>query len=409
MSSPFTNALTQLDLAARYTDLTAAVKLRLRTPDHIYEFDIPLTMDDGTVKNFHGWRVQHNNARGPYKGGIRFHPRVDLDEVKALAFWMTIKCAVVNIPMGGSKGGIQVDPRPLSSRELEALSRGWVRGMVKNIGPQIDVPAPDVNTNPQIMDWMADEYAKLTGDTSGATFTGKSLGHGGSEGRGTATAQGGLYVLEELVKKLNINPTEIKVVVHGFGNVGFNFAILVQRAGYKIVGLSDSRGGIYNPAGLDPAEAMKTKTGRGSVKYFPGGEALEESSAVLEKDCDILVPSALENQITESNANNIKAKIILELANGPTTPQADKILVGKNIIVVPDMLANAGGVTVSYFEWIQNLANEHWSEKAIFEKLEPIMKKAWQEVWQTHQEKNVDLRTAAFMLAVERVAQAMKP
>ncbi len=407
MATPLINALAQLEQAARYLDLSAAVKTRLRAFDQVHEFNIPLTKEDGSVKNFHAFRVQHNNARGPYKGGIRFHPQVDLDEVKALAFWMTIKCAVVDIPMGGAKGGIEVDPKELSPRELERLARAWVRAMVKNIGPQIDVPAPDMNTNPQIMDWMADEYAKLTGDKSGAAFTGKSLGKGGSAARGAATAQGGFYVLFEAAKKLNLPLKDLRIAIQGFGNAGQNFALLAHAAGCKIVSASDSRGAIYNADGLNPLLVAQTKAATGSVIDYSQAQVIP-AEEILTIDCDVLAPAALENQITAANAVAVKAKIILELANGPTAPEADKILRERGKIVLPDVLANAGGVTVSYFEWQQNLANEHWSEAEVLAKLEAIMVKAFGEIWEMSEKYKVDLRTAAFILAVQRIVGAMK-
>lgn len=405
--SAFSNAMQQLDTAAQKLNLDETVVAKLKTPDHIYEFDIPVTMDDGSHQSFHGYRVQYNNARGPYKGGIRFHPQVDLDEVQALAFWMTIKTAVVDIPLGGAKGGVEVDPKQLSLGETERLSRGWVRAIADKIGSRVDVPAPDVNTNPQIMDWMTDEYAKITGDTTGATFTGKSVARGGSEGRGQATAQGGFYVLSETVRVIGLEPKSARVAIQGFGNAGSNFALLAHQAGYKIVAVSDSRGAIYNRAGLNPIAVMKTKDDTGSVIDYADAAVIAPTD-ILTQDCEIAVPAALENQITEQNADKIKAKIVLELANGPTTPQADKILHDRGVLVVPDVLANAGGVTVSFFEWEQNLKNEHWSEAEVLQKLEPIITKAFQEIWQTHEEHQVDLRTAAFMLAVARVAEATK-
>lgn len=400
--STFTQAMQQLDAAAEKLGLDASVIAKLKQPNQIHEFDIPITMDDGSQKSFHGFRVQFNNARGPYKGGIRYHPQVDLDEVKALAFWMAIKCAVVDIPMGGGKGGIEVNPKELSTGELERLSRGWVQKIYEHIGPKVDVPAPDVNTTSQIMDWMADEYAKLTNDSTRATFTGKPLGKGGSEGREAATGQGGFYILDEVAKKLSLDPGQTRVIIQGIGNVGFHFAQLARQGGYKIVGLSDSKGGIYNPNGLDPDEVMRVKKEKGSVIDVEGAEKVG-SLAILTKECDILVPAALENQITKDNAARIEAKVVLEMANGPTTPEADKILHDKSVLVVPDVLSNAGGVTVSYFEWEQNLKNEHWTEAEVLAKLEPIMHNAFSAIWKTHEEYQVDLRTAAFILAVRRI------
>lgn len=406
--SAFNNAIQQLKIAADKLKLDSATVAKLSQPDRVFEFDIPVAMDNGATKSFRGWRVQYNNSRGPYKGGIRYHPSVDLDELKALAFWMTIKTAVAGIPMGGGKGGVAVNPKELSRRELEELSRGWVRAAADKIGPEKDVPAPDVNTDGRIMDWMNDEYGKITGDASGATFTGKPLSAGGSEAREQATGQGAFYVLEELAGRLNLVPGKTRIIVQGMGNVGYNFALLAHRAGYEIVGLSDSRGGIYNPEGINPEAAMLVKEEKGSVINFANVEIVG-GNAILEKECDILAPAALENQITMENAGRIKARIVLELANGPTTPEADKILAEKGVVVVPDVLANAGGVTVSYFEWEQNRAKEHWSEQEVLAKLEPIIKNAFQEIWKIHEDNQVDLRTAAFMLALKRIAEIINP
>jgi len=396
----------QLDLAAEKLNLDKSIVAKLKKPNHIHEFEVPVIMDNGSEKVFSGYRVQFNNARGPYKGGIRFHPQVDLDEVKALAFWMSVKTAVVGIPMGGGKGGVSVDPKKLSESELEKLSRGWVDKMAEHIGPKKDVPAPDVNTTPQIMSWMSDEFEKISGDKTKATFTGKPLDEGGSEGREAATGQGGFYCLDEITKHLNLNISETRIIVHGFGNVGYHFARLAFEAGYKIVGVSDSKGGIYNSDGLDIIDVMKVKKEKGSVINYAAEKV--GNDAILEKDCDILVPASLENVITEKNAKNIKASVVLEMANGPTTPEADKILHDRQIYVVPDVLANAGGVTVSYFEWQQNLAKEHWIESEVLQKLEPIMRDSFKDIWKTHRDHNVDLRTAAFMLAVQRVVDVMK-
>ncbi|MBI1961572.1 MAG: Glu/Leu/Phe/Val dehydrogenase [Parcubacteria group bacterium] len=405
--SAFENALKQLDNAAQTLGLDFGTVAKLKDPDRVYEFEVPLVMDNGSPRSFRGYRVQFNNSRGPYKGGIRLHPQVDLDEVKALAFWMAIKTAVVNIPMGGGKGGVSVNPKELSSAELERLSRAWVAYMAPHIGPHQDVPAPDVNTNPRIMDWMADEYKNITGDASGAAFTGKSLGRGGSEGRRTATGQGAFYVLGELMAALGMELAGKRVVIQGFGNAGHHFALLAQKAGYTIVGVSDSKGGIYHPDGLNIEAIMKTKEEQGSVVASDAGTSVSNRE-LLELACDILVPAALENQITKENAGNIQAKVVLEIANGPTTPEADAILWAKKIYVVPDVLANAGGVTVSYFEWDQNLKNEHWSEAEVFQKLETVMKNAFKAVWDTHKEHDVDLRTGAFMVAVRRIVEATK-
>lgn len=403
----FENAMQQLDTAAEKLNLTQEEKSKLKKPDRVFEFDIPVEMDNGKQKTFHGFRVQFNNARGPYKGGIRFHPNVNLDEIKALGFWMAIKTAVVNIPMGGGKGGVEVDPKQLSKTELEKLSRGWVRKMYENLGPRVDVPAPDVNTTPEIMSWMSDEYSKLTGDTTLACFTGKSVVDGGIDGREEATGLGGFYVLQEACKKTSIDPFGAGIIVHGFGNVGYNFARLAYDGGYKIVGISDSKGGIYNEEGLDPERVMSVKKKNGSVINYPDFEKVGVDS-ILEKPCDVLVPAALENVITEKNAPLLKTKMVFEMANGPTTSEASSILSSRNIPVVPDVLANAGGVAVSYFEWLQNLEGSKWTKEDVVAKLEPMMRNSFQDVWTTHEEYGVDLRTAAFILAVGRIVRAMK-
>ncbi len=407
MTNPFQNALEQLRRAADAVDFSSDFLDVLASPEREVRISIPVRKDDGTLEVYEGYRVQFNSARGPYKGGIRYHQDTDIDEVKALAFWMALKCAVVNIPLGGGKGGVTVNPKELSEPELEKLSRGWTRGMAPVIGPDRDIPAPDVNTNPQIMAWIADEYGKITGDDSGAVITGKPIEAGGSEGRATATAQGGFYVFEELNKKLRFEPTDSTVVVQGFGNAGQHIARLFFEAGYKVIAVSDSRGGIHAPEGLDIPKLMEHKAERKSVNDFYAGEQISNQE-LLELSCDILVPSALENQITSENADRIRAKAVLELANGPTTPEADEILFNKGIPVVPDILANAGGVTVSFFEWDQNLKGEHWSEAEVFEKLRPIMQESFAAVSNKAAELNIDLRRAAFIVAMQRIEKAMK-
>lgn len=405
MNNPFQNALLQLERATKLTSFSPDFLKRIAYPDRQIRISIPVKMDDGTLNVYEGYRVQFNNARGPYKGGIRFHQDTDIEEVKALAFWMALKCAVVNIPMGGGKGGVTVNPKELSKTELEALSRGWMRGFSDVVGPQKDVPAPDVNTTPEIMSWMADEFGKITGDTSGAVITGKPIENGGSQGRGTATAQGGFYVFETLREKLGL-PEVCRVVIQGFGNAGEHAADIWTKAGHKVIATSDSRGAIRHPDGLDITALYEHKKATGSVAGFAGGETFD-AHELLFQACDLLIPAALENQIQEGNADRIQAKVVLELANGPTTPEADDTLFARGISVIPDILANAGGVTVSTFEWEQNINNEHWSEAEVFEKLQVIMDREALEIFEKSRVLSTDLRRAAFIIALERIQQAM--
>ena len=402
-NTPFQNFITNLERAGEQLDVDITP---LRAPERVLEADLMVETSKGS-KTFHAYRVQYNSARGPYKGGIRFHPEADIDEVKALAAGMAIKTAVVDVPLGGGKGGVQIDPKEYTKEDLEKVARVWVRAFADHIGADKDIPAPDVYTNSEIMDVMRDEFETITGRTEPGVITGKSLGKGGSEGRSTATAEGGVYVLEELVKKLELTPQNLTVIIQGFGNAGYHAGTILHRLGYKIVGLSDSKGGIYNNDGLNPEEIMQVKKEQGSVTSYPG-EQVTSNEALLEKPCDILIPAALDNQIREDNAHNIQARIILELANGPTTPEASRILWDKGVGVVPDVLANAGGVTVSYFEWVQNQKGEHWSQDEVFEKLRPIMVDAFTAVWHMAHEKNVSLREAAFMLGVQRIIGATR-
>ncbi|MDQ5901584.1 MAG: glutamate dehydrogenase [Patescibacteria group bacterium] len=402
MQNPFENALNQIKRAVEVKEFPKSFIERLMHPDRQVRISIPLVMDDGTEKIFEGYRVEHNNKRGPYKGGIRFHQDADMNEVNALALWMTLKCAVANIPMGGGKGGITVDPKTLSQNELENLSRGWVRGMLPLLGPYKDVPAPDVNTNGQIMSWMVDEYEKLTDEKSGATFTGKPVSNRGSEGREEATSMGGLYVFNALRESLNLEGS-LSVVIQGLGNVGGNAALLFEADGHKIIALSDSKGAIMNEEGLSVKDVIEFKKQTGSVVGFPGSKEISQSE-LLTLACDILIPSALENQITAENAKDIKARLVLELANGPTTPEADDILFAKGIYVVPDILANSGGVTVSTFEWEQNLKGEKWTKEEVFEKLKEKMEKEANNVLDNSRKYETDLRRGAFILAMERLS-----
>ncbi|MFH2136785.1 MAG: Glu/Leu/Phe/Val dehydrogenase [Patescibacteria group bacterium] len=416
--SPLQNALTQLKKAADLVKLDPAVLEILKKPKKIHQFSIPVKMDNGQTKVFDGYRVQWNDARGPFKGGIRFHPKTDLNEVEALSFWMTIKCAAVGIPYGGGKGGVTVDPKKLSKTELERLTRGYTRALKNDIGPEKDIPAPDVYTTPQIMGWIMDEFSKIKGYNVPGVVTGKPLEIGGSAGRGTATAQGGFYVLEEIVKKMKIDPKKTKVVVQGFGNAGANMADLCFHAGYKIIGVSDSQTAVIDKTGkgFDSHVIAKMKEKKGVVdicdcddlKCSCKDHIHITNEKLLEMDCDILVLAALENQITKKNVGRVRAKIILELANGPTSPEADEKLFKKNVLVLPDVLANAGGVTVSYFEWVQNLANYYWSEKEVFEKLKKIMVENFDEAWKIKEKNKTDFRTAVFALALGRLEKAIK-
>ena len=407
VSNPFFNAMEQLDKAAGYISLDERIHTILKQPDRFIEVAIPVVMDNGTVKIFTGYRSQYNNSLGVYKGGIRYHWNVTVDEVKALSFWMTIKCATVNIPMGGAKGGVIVNPKELSEGELERLSRGYMKKLWMVLGSDKDVPAPDVYTTPQIMGWMRDEFEKITGKKDPGVITGKSLDQGGSEGRGFSTAQGGAYCTRELAKNMNLVPEETRIAIQGFGNAGSHMAKILSKMGYKIIAVSDSKGGIVMNEGLDIEALTKHKEDTGSVVGFARTTEISNDD-ILTMDVDILVPAALENVITPDNAKNIKATAIVELANGPTTPDADEILKEKGIIVVPDVLANAGGVTVSYFEWEQNVKGEHWTEEAVLEKLEKIMVDSFHEVWNTKLQYNTDMRTAAFIKAVERVSSTLK-
>lgn len=406
--NPFENAQKQLDIAAEKMKLEPSVHAMLREPMRILEVSFPVKMDNGETKIFKGFRVQYNDARGPTKGGIRFHPDETLDTVKALAAWMTWKCAVVGIPYGGSKGGVICNPKELSQPELERVSRGYIRAIGRFIGPEKDIPAPDVYTTPQIMAWMMDEYSKIMGYNTPGVITGKPIPLGGSAGRGDATARGGMCTLREAAKHIGLDLKNATVTIQGYGNAG-NFAakLVTELFGSKIVGISDSKGGIYNENGLDWKAVSEHKKKTKSVAGFKGSKQVSNAE-LLELDVDVLIPSALENQITEKNADKIKAKIVLELANGPTTPEADKMLYKKGVFVIPDFLANAGGVTVSYFEWVQNTYGYYWEEKEVTEKLDKKMTKAFKDVLEMAKKYKVDNRTAAYIVSVDRVAEAMK-
>lgn len=405
MANPFESALQQLDKAAGFIGIDPNALARLQKPMRELHVSIPVRMDNGSMQFFEGYRVQYDDSRGPFKGGIRFHPQTDIHEVRALAFWMTFKCATVGIPYGGAKGGVTVDSKQLSEKELEQLSRGWARAMSKFIGPDTDIPAPDVYTTPQIMAWMMDEYSQAVGKYSPGVITGKPLDVGGSQGRGIATAFGGMVVTDAVSKKLGIvNP---RVAVQGFGNAGATYAEMCFKKGWKVVALSDSKGGIYNADGLDVDAVSAHKKATRSVVGFPGAVTIsnEELFAV---ECDIVVPAALEGVITAEVAKTIRAKMVVELANGPTVPEADTILFQNGITLVPDILANAGGVTTSYFEWVQNLANYYWTEEEVLAKLTPIMERATEDVWAQSQAHKTDMRTGAYIHATARIVSAMK-
>ncbi|MFL5685326.1 MAG: Glu/Leu/Phe/Val family dehydrogenase [Chloroflexota bacterium] len=398
----------QFDLAAERLDLDPGMRLVLREPRREFTVHFPVHMDDGSVQVFTGHRVQHNLGRGPAKGGIRYHQDVSLDEVKALAMWMTWKCAVVGIPYGGGKGGVIVDPKKLSQKELEALTRRYFTEIEILVGPEKDIPAPDVNTNAQIMAWMMDTYSMHAGYTVPGVVTGKPVSLGGSEGRNEATARGTVYCIIEAARHLGIELPSATVSVQGFGNAGSIAAKLISEEGATVVAVSDSTGGIHAPGGLDIPKVIAWKQEHGTVQGFPGAEDISNAD-VLEVECDILIPAALEGQITASNAGNIKAKLVAEAANGPTTPEADEILFKSwKTFMIPDILCNAGGVTVSYFEWVQDLNRDHWSEQVVNEKLKEIMVRAFQEVLAVARREQCDMRTAAYLLAVRRVADAME-
>lgn len=406
--NPFAIAQAQLDVAAKVLQLDPAMHAFLREPMREFHFTIPVHMDDGTVRSFNGFRVQYNDARGPAKGGIRFHWEETIDTVRALAAWMTWKTAVVDIPLGGAKGGVIVDPRELTPTELERLCRGYMRNIARFVGISQDVPAPDVYTNPQIMAWMMDEYEVLTGHHEAGVITGKPLALGGSVGRDDATARGGIYVLREAAKTLGFDLKGKTAAIQGYGNAGtFAHQLAEDLLGMKVVAVSDSRGGIVNMDGLDYEATFAHKMRTGAVKDFPGADAISNAE-LLELEVDVLFPSALENVITQKNAGNIKAKISAELANGPTTPKADDILYDNGVYVLPDFLCNAGGVTVSYFEMVQNGYQFYWTKEMVHERLDQKMTKAYYAVYEMAKAKNVNNRVAAYLVAVDRVTQAVR-
>ncbi|NOY41463.1 MAG: Glu/Leu/Phe/Val dehydrogenase [Planctomycetes bacterium] len=432
----FLDAIRRLDRAAEFAEIDAEALEKLRNPKSILQVSIPLRMDDGSLRVFQGYRVRYDDTRGPTKGGIRFHPNVHLGEVKALAFWMTCKCAVVGIPFGGGKGGVIVDPKQLSRTELERLSRSFIQQVADFIGPETDIPAPDVYTNAMIMGWMMDEYSKIRRQRTPAVITGKPIPLGGSLGRDDATGRGAYYCIKELEKLKDWQPADIRVAVQGFGNAGQHVARLLHADGYRVVAISDSRGGVYHSDGLDIPCLIETKNRtrridavycEGSVCDCPvcGAEGCQckdchcgdghgaksktiDNAELLELDVDILIPAALENQITEENASRIKAPVIVEVANGPTTSSADEILAKRDALVVPDILANAGGVTVSYFEWVQNRAGYYWTEKEVQSRLRTIMTDEFHLIYDLMTDKGIDMRTAAYAHALNRISAAIE-
>lgn len=408
LRNPFLIAQQQVGHAVEALGADERVYELLKAPQRTVEVQIPVRMDDGRLQVFTGYRCQHLRAIGPTKGGIRFHPQVTLDEVRALAMWMTFKTAVVGLPYGGAKGGVIVDPKQLSDRELEALARGYIREIAPVIGPDRDVPAPDVNTDARIMAWMMDEYERTRGGGSfPGVITGKPLVLGGSEGRTAATGQGVVYTIREAAARLGIPLQGARVVIQGFGNAGTFTGTLLEQLGARVVAVSDSRGGIFCGAGLDVRSVIEHKRRTGTVVGYPGSEAVTQEE-LLQLECEILVPAALENQITGDVARGIRARIVAEAANGPTTPDGDQVLADRGIFLIPDILANAGGVTVSYFEWVQNLSGLYWTEAEVLSRLEERMVAAFHKVVTTAESRQVDMRTAAYMVAVQRITDALK-
>ncbi len=396
----------QFDIAADLLDLSPSLRCILRSPQRELTVNFPVKMDDGRTEMFTGYRVHHNLSRGPVKGGIRYHPNVTLDDVRALAMWMTWKCAVTNLPYGGAKGAVVVDPKQLSLDELEHLTRRYASEISLLIGPEKDIPAPDINTNPQIMAWIMDTISMHQGYTVPAIVTGKPLNIGGSEGRHEATARGLTYVLAEAGRHIGLNLQGARVAIQGFGNVGANTALMCHDLGATVVAVSDSKGGVYNPRGLRPINLLQYKRHTGQLQGYPQGDSITNEE-LFELDCDILIPAALEGVITAANAPRVRARMIAEGANGPTTPEADEILFDQGCFVLPDILANAGGVIVSYFEWVQGLQEFFWTEREVNAQLERVIDNAFQQVLRVAQERGVHMRTAASILAISRVAEAV--
>lgn len=403
MTELFEEAKSAFNKAADMVKLHPKIRALLLKHDTIIKVKIGVKMDNGEMKEFLGFRAQHNNIRGPYKGGIRYHPNVSEDEVKALSFWMTIKNTVVGVPYGGGKGGIIVDPKKLSKRELELLTRGYAKSIAQNVGPKKDIPAPDVNTDSQIMAWFMDEYSRLAGYNVYGVVTGKPIELGGSLGRDAATGLGAFFTMKEAEKEIGIK----SVIVHGFGNVGLNFSRICHENSYKVLAVADSKGAAYNEKGLDIPKVAEHKAKTGSVINFPGAKTLTEKEFFgIKADC--LALGAFENSLTKDNVSSVKAKLVVEIANGPTTPEADAILKEKGIILIPDVLANSGGVTVSYFEWVQNNMGYYWEEAEVNEKLKKMMVKAYQNVSKAAVEYKVDMRTAAYIYAIKKLEEVYK-
>jgi glutamate dehydrogenase (NAD(P)+) len=402
-SNPWHSQSARFDLAARKLNLDDGLWKILRYPNREIIVHIPVAMDDGRLEVFTGFRVQHSIARGPAKGGVRYAPDLTLDEVRALAAWMTWKCAVVNIPFGGAKGGVICDPHKLSMGELERITRRYTAELIEFIGPEKDVPAPDVNTNEQIMAWMMDTYSMHMRQTVTAVVTGKPLNMGGSRGRREATGRGLMVVCDEALKKLGLNREETRVIIQGFGNVGSNAARLMYEQGYKILGIAEVDGGLYNKNGIDVDALLEYRQHQGTIHGFPGAEPHDPADLLI-TDCDVLIPAAIENVITSHNAYNVRARILCEGANGPTTAAADDILAEKKVFVIPDILANAGGVTASYFEWVQDRQGYFWKESVVIEQLEHIMRSSFEDVVRYAETHSVNNRIAAYMLAIDRVA-----
>ena len=407
-ANPFEEALRTFDKAAGIMGLDSDMAKILKNHERVLEVSVPVRMDDGHYEVFKGYRAQHNTAKGPAKGGIRFHPDVTLDEVKALSFWMTWKCAVVDIPYGGGKGGVVVDPSKLSMGELERLSRRYVVEILPIIGPNKDVPAPDVNTNPQIMAWMTDTYIMHVGYPEIATFTGKPLELGGSKGRIEATGRGVQYITREALKYTGLEPSKVRAAIQGFGNVGSYTARFLVEDGIKVVAISDAFGGVYNPNGLDVEDMIRYRdTHGGTINGYPNGEPISSDDPLF-MDVELVIPAALDEVIREDNVDKVRAQVIVEAANGPITSEANRVLTERGVFVVPDILANAGGVTVSYFEWAQNRYSYYWEIEQVRSELRRFMTKAFHNVMEVREKYNVDPKSAAYILAIERVASAMR-